>query len=91
LSSIPVGGSVSSTLGGQPIVVAQPKKGTVVAFSAICTHQGCIVAPAGLRFDCPCHGSIFNAVNGDVIRGPAIRPLKKLSVSVSGDSVTISA
>lgn len=91
LSSIPVGGSISSTLGGQPIVVAQPKKGEVTAFSAICTHMGCTVAPAGLRYDCPCHGSIFNAVNGDVIRGPAVRPLKRLSVSVSGDSVTVSA
>jgi Rieske Fe-S protein len=91
LSSIPVGGSTSSTLGGQPIVLAQPKEGTVVAFSAICTHQGCVIAPAGLRYDCPCHGSIFNAVTGDVIRGPAVRPLTKLTTSVSGDSVTVSA
>jgi Rieske Fe-S protein len=30
-------------------------------------------------------------VTGDVIRGPAVRPLTKLTTSVSGDSVTVSA
>lgn len=90
LSDIPVGGAISATYKGGPIVVAQPESGTAVAFSAICTHMGCVVAPSGKQFDCPCHGSEFNASTGDVIRGPATRPLPKLNATVSGGKVTIS-
>ncbi|CAM5296978.1 QcrA and Rieske domain-containing protein [Leifsonia shinshuensis] len=89
LSSIPVGGAVSASIGSTPIVVAQPSAGTVVAFSAVCTHQGCTVAPQGKEFDCPCHGSRFDAATGDVIQGPASTPLTKLKASVSGDKVTV--
>lgn len=89
LSSIPVGGAVSASLGSTPIVVAQPTAGKVVAFSAVCTHQGCTVAPQGKEFDCPCHGSRFDGTTGDVINGPARTPLTKLTASVSGDKVTV--
>jgi Rieske Fe-S protein len=89
LSSIPVGGSTSAMMGDNPIVLAQPTDGEVVAFSAICTHQGCTVQPAGKEYDCPCHGSRFNADTGAVIQGPAPLPLKKLKATVSGDKVTI--
>ena len=78
LASIPVGGAVSAKLGSDPIVVSQPKSGEVVAFSAICTHQGCTVAPQGKEFDCPCHGSRFKPT-GEVISGPAEEPLERLN------------
>jgi Rieske Fe-S protein len=90
LSDIPVGGAASATMGSNPIVVAQPSAGKVVAFSAVCTHMGCTVAPAGKEFDCPCHGSRFDAATGDVIQGPAPTPLTKLTATVSGDTVTVS-
>ncbi|MGN6428225.1 MAG: Rieske (2Fe-2S) protein [Leifsonia sp.] len=89
LSSIPVGGAVSASLGSTPIVVSQPSAGTVVAFSAVCTHQGCTVAPQGKEFDCPCHGSKFDAATGDVLNGPARNPLTKLKATVSGGTVTV--
>ncbi|MCX7522193.1 Rieske (2Fe-2S) protein [Microbacterium sp. STN6] len=88
VSDIPVGGSISASLNGAPLLLAQPKKGTVVAFSAICTHQGCVVAPAGNEFDCPCHGSRYRAATGAVIQGPAPAPLHPLTISVEGDLVT---
>ncbi|WP_448810247.1 QcrA and Rieske domain-containing protein [Agromyces bauzanensis] len=87
LADVPVGGSIATSIDGAPVLVAQPTAGQVVAFSAICTHQGCIVAPAGDQFDCPCHGSVFDAATGDVIHGPAQKPLTEIPVAVSGDRI----
>jgi len=87
LADIPVGGSISATIGGEPALLAQPTAGQVVAFSAICTHQQCAVAAAGSKFECPCHGSIFDAATGEVETGPALEPLPSIAVTVDGDRV----
>jgi Rieske Fe-S protein len=82
-----VGSSVSAKDASGPILVAQPTSGKVVAFSAICTHQGCTVAPAGTKFQCPCHGSMYDAATGAVLQGPAPRPLTPVQVHVDGGNV----
>lgn len=83
LADVPVGGAVSAkSPDGAPIVVAQPTAGTAVAFSAICTHQGCTVAPSGNQFTCPCHGSVFAGADGARVSGPAQRPLNPVPVQV---------
>ena len=87
LADVPVGGSIDATINGAPALVAQPTAGQVVAFSAICTHQQCVVAAAGNEFDCPCHGSRFDAATGDVLGGPALEPLSAIPVAVSGDRI----
>jgi Rieske Fe-S protein len=87
LDEVPVGGSVVVTSPAGKVAVAQPTAGKVVAFSAICTHQGCTVAAAGKQLQCPCHGSVFDAFTGEVVRGPAQAPLSKVDVSVSGQDV----
>ena len=88
LADVPVGGAVSvTTAGGDKVVVAQPEAGQVVAFSAICTHRGCTVAPAGDRLNCPCHGSVFEAFTGAVVNGPADEPLPAFPVKLDGTDV----
>ena len=87
LADVPVGGSIDATINGEPALIAQPTAGQVVAFSAVCTHQQCVVAAAGNEFDCPCHGSKFDAATGDVINGPALKPLSAIPVAVSGDRI----
>ncbi|WP_370566213.1 ubiquinol-cytochrome c reductase iron-sulfur subunit [Cryobacterium sp. BB736] len=90
LSDIPVGGTASAKVGGAPIVLAQPTEGEVVAFSAICTHQGCTVAAMQTSYDCPCHGSRYDAATGAVINGPAPEPLAKIDVEVVDGAVVTS-
>jgi Rieske Fe-S protein len=83
LAEVPVGGAASAKgPDGKPVIVAQPTAGTAVAFSAICTHMGCTVAPAGSQLKCPCHGSVYKASDGSNVSGPAPRPLAKLQVKV---------
>lgn len=45
--------------------------------SAVCTHLGCEVRfnPAERSWDCPCHASRFDARDGHVLTGPAVRRL----------------
>ncbi|TFD27447.1 ubiquinol-cytochrome c reductase iron-sulfur subunit [Cryobacterium cryoconiti] len=88
LADIPVGGSIEASLDGKPILISQPTAGTVVAFSAICTHQGCVVKPVKDEFDCPCHGSKFDPTTGAALAGPATTPLASVTVTITGDTVT---
>lgn len=88
VADIPVGGAVSATgSDGKPVIVSQPSDGEVVAFSAICTHQGCTVAPADKILKCPCHGSTYDLATGDNTGGPAPRPLTEIPVKVKGGEV----
>jgi len=83
LEEVPVGGAVSATgKDGRPVIVAQPRSGDVVAFSAVCTHRGCTVAPGEDALECPCHGSTFDLATGENTGGPAPRPLAALRVRV---------
>jgi cytochrome b6-f complex iron-sulfur subunit len=56
----------------------------VAALSLVCTHLGCIVAESPEGFKCPCHGSRFDST-GNVLGGPAPRPLRWLEVSRAAD------
>ncbi|GAA1813177.1 Rieske (2Fe-2S) protein [Agromyces neolithicus] len=87
LADVPVGGSIDATINGEAALISQPTAGQVVAFSAICTHQQCVVAAAGTEFHCPCHGSMYDAATGEVIQGPALEPLSEIAVAVSGDRI----
>lgn len=86
VSDVPVGGAVSTTLDGQPILLTQAKAGTIVALSAICTHQGCTVGPLRGELLCPCHGSVFG-LDGSNISGPAPSPLPTVPVHVVGRQI----
>lgn len=61
--------------------------GDVVAVSAVCTHQGCLVSDVGTfgtaegKLSCTCHGSVFDPrVGGKNVAGPAPRGLPALPI-----------
>ena len=87
LKDVPLGGGVVVKGPSGQVVVAQPTAGQVVAFSAVCTHQGGIVHVDGQQLVCPVHGSIYSLADGSVEQGPAPRPLPKVAVQVSGAEV----
>jgi nucleotide-binding universal stress UspA family protein/nitrite reductase/ring-hydroxylating ferredoxin subunit len=70
------GGIVTS--GNRKVAAYRDKKGNVISLSAKCTHMGCTVGwnSATKTWDCPCHGSRY-AATGEVINGPATKPLEK--------------
>jgi Rieske Fe-S protein len=90
-SDIPVGGG--RIFKDEKLVVTQPSSGDFKAFSAVCTHAGCIVSKiADGTIDCPCHGSKYSIEDGSVEDGPAPKPLpeKAVTVSPAGDTLTVS-
>jgi rieske iron-sulfur protein len=67
----------------------------VVAYSAICTHQGCPVnmwSKDRNAFVCSCHGSVFDPLNGaEVIDGPAPRALPWLALKIKDGAVIVAS
>ena len=86
-SDVPVGGG--TIYADQKVVVTQPTEGTFEGFSAVCTHQGCLVASVSDgTINCTCHGSKFSIQDGSVENGPATSPLARVAVEDRGGQIT---
>jgi Rieske Fe-S protein len=86
VAQVPPGGGI--VLDTPKIVLSRSQAGAVHGFSAVCTHQGCIVsAVQNGQIICPCHGSRFDAQTGGVISGPATAPLPSVAVTVHDGGV----
>jgi Rieske Fe-S protein len=87
-ADIPVGGG--KVFSAESVVVTQPEQGTIKAFSAICTHQGCTVGSvSGGTINCPCHGSKYKIADGSVANGPATRALSAVKITVEGGAIKL--
>jgi len=87
-SAIPVGGGKVFT--AQKVVVTQPTSGEFKCFTAVCTHQGCLVGSvADGLITCPCHGSQYHITDGSVARGPAPSALAAEAITVSNGEISL--
>ena len=92
VSDVPVGTAFAfnSPVDGMPAYLMQPAEGTFVCYSAICTHEGCVVnwVQDSTLFLCPCHGAQYDNT-GTPTQGPARIPLQKINVAVDGTNVVL--
>jgi Rieske Fe-S protein len=87
-ADIEVGGG--QIFADQEVVVTQPKAGEFKCFTAVCTHQGCLVSSiSDGTINCDCHGSQYSIEDGSVVQGPATFPLDAEQITVSGDSISL--
>ena len=91
-ADFPAGQGKVVPVNDKAVIVVNTAQGGIKAFSAICTHLGCIVEWDQSRqfILCPCHDGRFNPVNGTVISGPPPAPLPELPLTVEGDAVYVS-
>lgn len=60
----------------------------IYALDLVCTHLGCTISVTPRELVCPCHGSAFDR-RGNVLRGPADRPLARHTVEILGEQVVV--
>lgn len=88
--NLPDWDAITDTLEGKPVIIVKaPEK--FLAYSAACTHLGCIVHWDATKksFLCPCHAAVFD-INGEVTDGPPPAPLRPIEVRETGGKVYIS-
>ncbi len=87
-TDIPPGQGKVVPMGSKPAIVVNTEQG-ILAYSAICTHLGCIVAFDNLSntIACPCHDGRFNPATGAVVSGPPPTGLASIEVSIEGEDI----
>ena len=89
-----VGGAVDIDGAGRKMILIRISETEVTAINRICTHTDCDMAFDqfgqwdGEKLTCICHGSQFSP-QGEVLKGPADRPLDTYDVTIDGDQGSI--
>lgn len=91
LDQIPINSAKIVKFNKKPVILVRTPQNQFKAFSANCTHLGCIVEYRAqeAQFICNCHGSIFD-LSGKNIKGPAPTPLEAIKVSVKESDIVLS-
>jgi len=93
INEMPLNSAKIVKLGNKPLIVVHTVTGGYKAFSATCTHLGCVVEYRGDKggyFHCNCHGGEYD-LNGKNISGPPPRPLTPYSISIKNQDIIVTA
>jgi nitrite reductase/ring-hydroxylating ferredoxin subunit len=85
------GHAVRVTVDGVPVAVFRVGD-RLFALDAKCTHVGGPLDKgpvAGGAVTCPLHGSQFDLASGQVLRGPAVRPVRAFRVREEADALVL--
>jgi nitrite reductase/ring-hydroxylating ferredoxin subunit len=88
-----VEGEINSYTVADRIVAVANVDGDLHAFDDVCTHQGCSLSEgelAGTLVECPCHGSQFDVLTGEVVNGPADEPIDVFEVRDGDEGLEVS-
>ncbi len=84
-----VGSAALVQAGNNSILVTRTAQDSFNAFTAICTHEQCIINGfSSGTFVCPCHGSQYNT-SGAVQQGPATQRLRQFVTQFTNNVLTI--
>ena len=77
--------------GRKPVIVIRTQSGDFRAFSAVCTHLGCIVQyrPDLKEIWCACHNGLYD-LKGRNVSGPPPKPLEEYAVNVVQGEILVS-
>lgn len=91
LADLPVGTGKVVPVDNKPVIIVNSPEGGVKAFSAICTHLGCVVDwnKGKNVIQSPCHDGRFNAVTGAVVSGPPPRALPAYELTVKDGKIYV--
>ena len=89
IDEIPVGAAKKVIVAGSAVIIIRTAQ-SFKAFSAVCTHLGCLVGwdHARQQIVCPCHGGIYD-VEGKVVSGPPPKALPSYEVSVISGRIMV--
>ena len=89
VEDIPVGGAKKVIVGGSALLLIRTAS-EFKAYSAICTHLGCIVDWDAQKKEivCPCHAGVFD-VEGRNVSGPPPKPLPFYRVNVADGKIFV--
>ncbi len=90
LDALPPGSARRVPLGGDDAAIVLNVDGTIRAFLAVCTHEGC---PLGWNAQqhlirCPCHGGAYDT-NGKVVSGPPPLPLTEMRTGIENGTIYV--
>jgi 3-phenylpropionate/trans-cinnamate dioxygenase ferredoxin component len=91
VAAVEVGQLAAFDVGGARVAVANVR-GTLHAFGDTCTHLQCSLAEGNLDgtvVTCACHGSQFDVTTGEVLRGPAQKPVQSYAARVEDEALEI--
>jgi len=91
VKDLEAGRMIGVEAGGKEIVVTN-LEGKYYAIGNRCTHMSCVLSDGTLKggnVTCPCHGSIFDAKTGSVVKGPAKKPEPAYQTKIEGEEILV--